>query len=103
MIANNKVKLIGMTLVRVLTGVILFKFSLEMFSKDTMSGYIQWLGDIHFPFASKMAYVGKIAEMVGGLSLILGLFVRWTGIPVMITMVVITFVMGEGSITDTSF
>ncbi|MBK9931381.1 MAG: DoxX family protein [Saprospiraceae bacterium] len=69
MIANNKVKLIGMTLVRVLTGVILFKFSLEMFSKDTMSGYIQWLGDIHFPFASKMAYVGKIAEMVGGLSL----------------------------------
>ncbi|MBK6478564.1 MAG: DoxX family membrane protein [Saprospiraceae bacterium] len=50
-------------------GVILFKL---MFSKDTMSGYIQWLGDIHFPFASKMAYVGKIAEMVGGLSLILG-------------------------------
>ncbi|MBK8283170.1 MAG: hypothetical protein IPK94_24285 [Saprospiraceae bacterium] len=37
MIANNKVKLIGMTLVRVLTGVILFKFSLEMFSKDTIS------------------------------------------------------------------
>ncbi|MBL0111230.1 MAG: hypothetical protein IPP42_10335 [Saprospiraceae bacterium] len=70
MIANNKVKLIGMTLVRVLTGVILFKFSLEMFSKDTMSGYIQWLAQ------------WLCGNGVGGLSLILGLFVRWTGIPV---------------------
>lgn len=93
----------GLALVRVITGFLLLRVGLEMFSTDKMSGYFQWLTDIGFPMPVAMAYAGKLAELAGGLSFISGFLVRWTSIPVMITMVVITFIMGEGNLMSDSF
>lgn len=93
----------SLALIRIFTGIILIKVGVEIFSEDKMSGYIQWLTDIKFPLPHLMAYVGKVAELVGGLSFIIGFKVRWTSIPVIITMGVVTFIMGEGSITDNAF
>ncbi len=94
---------LGLALIRVLTGIILIKVGIEIFSKESMSGYVQWLTDLRFPLPKIMAYVGKLAELIGGVSFILGYGVRWSSVPVIVTMAVITFIMGEGSITDNAF
>lgn len=93
----------GLALVRVITGILLLRVGWEMFSTDKMSGYFQWLTDIRFPMPVFMAYAGKLAELAGGLSFLTGFLIRWTSIPVMITMVVITFIMGEGNLMSDSF
>ncbi|HNR06279.1 MAG TPA: DoxX family membrane protein [Saprospiraceae bacterium] len=93
----------GLVLVRVITGFLLIRVGWEITSVDKMSGYFQWLTDIRFPLPVPMAYAGKIAELAGGVSFITGFLVRWTSIPVMITMAVITFIMGEGNLMSDSF
>ncbi len=93
----------GFTFARLMTGIILIKVGWEIFSAETMSGYIQWLTDIKFPFPKPMAYLGKLAELAGGVALILGLFTRILCVPVIITMFVITFIMGDGEISGNSF
>lgn len=91
------------TFARLMTGIILIKVGWEIFSAETMSGYMQWLTDIKFPMPKPMAYLGKLAELAGGVALILGLFTRILCVPVIITMFVITFIMGDGSISGNSF
>ncbi len=93
----------GLALVRVITGILLLRVGWEMFSTDKMSGYFQWLTDIGFPLPLAMAYAGKLAELAGGLSFATGFLVRWSSIPVMITMAVVTFIMGEGNLMSDSF
>lgn len=94
---------LGFTLARVISGIIFIWFGLEIFSDEQMSGYTQWLTDIKFPLPAFMAYLGKVAEFLGGLSLVFGLFTRWFCIPAMFTMFVITFIMGESDIRSSSF
>lgn len=93
----------GLVLARVITGILLLRVGWEIQSTDKMSGYVQWLTDIHFPMPATMAYAGKLAELAGGLSFVIGFFVRWTSIPVMITMAVITFILGDGNFMSDSF
>jgi putative oxidoreductase len=85
----------GAVILRVVAGLIIFKYGLEMFSADKMKGYIDWLTDLKFPAPEAMVYTGKICELVGGLLMALGLFTRLAAIPLLITMSVIGFVMGE--------
>jgi len=85
----------GAVILRVVAGLIIFKYGLEIFSADTMKGYTDWLTDLNFPASEAMAYTGKICELVGGLLMAFGLFTRLAAIPLLITMSVIGFVMGE--------
>jgi len=85
----------GAVILRVVAGLIIFKYGLEIFSADKMKGYFDWLTDLNFPTPEAMAYTGKICELVGGLLMTLGLFTRLAAIPLLITMSVIGFVLGE--------
>jgi putative oxidoreductase len=85
----------GAVILRVIAGLIIFKYGLEIFSADKMKGYFDWLTDLNFPAPKAMAYTGKICELVGGLLMALGLFTRLAAIPLIITMSVIGFIMGE--------
>ena len=100
--ANNPYDL-GLTIVRIFAGIIIIPFGMEMFDAEAMSGYTKWLTDIGLPLPGFMAYLGKVAELVGGIFLILGLLTRLASVFLMITMAVITFVMSSGSITDMTF
>ena len=85
----------GAVILRVVAGLTIFKYGLEIFSADKMNGYVSWLTDLKFPSPETMAYIGKVCELAGGLLMSLGLFTRVAAIPLIITMVVIGFIMGE--------
>ena len=85
----------GGVILRVAAGLIIFKYGLEIFSADKMKGYSDWLTDLNFPASEALAYTGKLSELVGGLLMALGLFTRIAAIPLIITMIVIGFIMGE--------
>src|SRR5215204_316187 len=85
----------GAVILRVMAGLTIFKYGLEIFFADKMNGYTSWLADLKFPSPETMAYLGKVCELAGGLLMALGLFTRLAAIPLIITMAVIGFVMGE--------
>lgn len=89
--------------IRITLGLLLIYVGKEMFSQDSMKGYINWLTDIKFPMPAFMAYIGKVAELIGGISLVLGIGIRWTSIPAMIAMLVINFIMGDGHLWGNTF
>jgi putative oxidoreductase len=93
----------GLIFIRVATGIIIATYGFEIFDTGQIDGYTQWLTDVSFPFPEAMAYLGKLTELVGGLCLVLGLFTRFAMIPLVITMVVITFIMGDGNFRSDSF
>ena len=84
--------------VRVITGIMIARYGLEVFSKVKMDGNFAWLADIHFPAPVFMAYLGKGAELIGGIFLIPGLFTRFTAVILIIDMLVVIFIMGAGNI-----
>ena len=85
----------GAVILRVVAGLIIFKYGLEIFSADKMKGYTDWLTDLNFPAPAVMAYTGKVCELIGGLLMTLGLLTRVAAIPLILTMSVIGFIMGE--------
>ena len=88
----------GLIIIRILTGIIIAKFGFEVFSGEAIHAYTQWLTDLHFPFPKLMVYLAKLSELIGGICLALGLFTRLVSIPLIITMIMITFIMGGGKI-----
>ena len=100
---SNKPYDLGLAIVRFFAGIIIIPFGMEMFNAETMSGYEQWLTDKGVPLPLLMAYLGKVAELAGGVLLILGLFTRAAGFFLMCPMAVVTFIMLEGKITDMTF
>lgn len=87
-----------MVIIRVIIGIIIAKYGLEVFSHDKMKGNADWLTDIHFPAPVFMAYVGKATEMVGGIFLAAGLVTRLASTALVVTMTIIIFFMGKGNI-----
>lgn len=85
----------GAVILRVVAGLIIFKYGLEIFSADKMKGYTDWLTDLNFPAPAAMAYTGKVCELAGGFLMTLGLLTRIAAIPLIVTMSVIGFIMGE--------
>jgi putative oxidoreductase len=98
LLSSNPILKNGMVIIRVIVGVIIAKYGLEVFSHDKMKGNADWLTDIHFPAPVFMAYVGKATELVGGTLLVFGLITRFASIALVVTMIVIIFFMGKGNI-----
>jgi putative oxidoreductase len=92
---SNGIWQAGTIILRVVAGLIIFRYGLEIFSQDKMAGYSSWLADLGFPSPRLMATVGKVIELAGGLLMAIGLFTRLAAVPLIITMSVICFVMGE--------
>ena len=76
----------GPVILRVVAGLIIFNYGLEIFSADKMRGYTDWLTDLNFPAPEAMAYTGKLCELIGGLLMTLGLLTRIAAISLIITM-----------------
>ncbi len=92
-----------MAIIRITLGLLLLYVGKEMFKAENMKGYTDWLTDIKFPMPKLMAYMGKLAEIAGGLSLVSGIGIRWTAIPAMIAMLVINFIMSDGQVWGNTF
>lgn len=94
---------IGVDIIRMLAGGIIISFGIEIFNAEQMAGYTEWLGSVGMPLPGIMAYVGKVAELVGGALLLVGLFTRFSTLPLIATMFVVNFIMLEGKIRTEPF
>lgn len=88
----------GLAIIRVIIGIFLIYHGTQAFRPDEMKIYVPWLADLHVPLPEVMPYVGKAAELLGGLCLVLGLFTRVATIMLILNFTFISFVMGHGKI-----
>ena len=83
----------GLTLIRCFIGIFLIIHGSEIFDAEKMKGYIGW--DI-FKTSSTLPYIGKAAELIAGILLLLGLFTRLACLIIIGTFIYITFFVGKG-------
>jgi len=88
----------GLAIIRILVGLFMFYHGLEVFDAAKMKEYSTWAPTRNFSFPLLLAYAGKIAELIGGLMLALGLFTRLGIIFLIIPMLYIAFLIGNGKI-----
>ncbi|HEY0739894.1 MAG TPA: DoxX family protein [Chryseosolibacter sp.] len=88
----------GVAFVRVVVGVLLIIHGTQAFNSSEMTQYGQWLDALGVALPLAMAYIGKGIELVGGLCLVAGLYVRVACICLMGTFLFISVVMGGGKI-----
>jgi putative oxidoreductase len=87
-----------LAIIRIITGILFIYHGHEVFVPEQMSGYAKWLADLHYPIPAVFAYAGKTAELLGGIALLLGLWVRVFTLPLTLTLLLITITMGHGKI-----
>lgn len=85
----------GFDIIRILTGIMMAKFGMEIFNEITMDNYAGLLENLGFPVPVFMIYLAKIIELVGGLFLMLGLFIRFVTPPLVIVMGVLIWIMAD--------
>ncbi len=85
-------------LLRIVIGFFMLLHGWEVFDAKQMADYGKWLTDLHFPAPQLMAWLGKGAELIAGACLMLGFATRLMTIPLILTMLVIAFGMGDGKI-----
>jgi uncharacterized membrane protein YphA (DoxX/SURF4 family) len=85
-------------LLRIITGLFMVLHGWEVFDAQQMADYGKWLNDLHFPAPQLMAWLGKGSELIAGIGLLLGFATRLMTIPLIITMLIIAFGMGNGKI-----
>ena len=87
---------LGISLIRILAGSMMIYHGTEIFQPDAMARNARFLADTHFPIPDVLAWLGKGSEFVGGVFLTIGLFTRLAIIPIVATMLIITFGLGQG-------
>jgi uncharacterized membrane protein YphA (DoxX/SURF4 family) len=89
----------GIAIIRVITGAFLIYHGWEMFDSTAMNSYLGW--DIFKNSSGKtMIYAGKIAELIAGILLVIGLFTRVAAILVIGTLGYIAFFVGNGKVWE---
>ncbi len=87
----------GVGIIRMLIGVSLIYHGCELFDTPVMNEYLTW--DLFKDaFGKFMVYGGKLAELLAGVLLLLGLLTRIACIIIVGTMAYIAFVVGNGKI-----
>ena len=84
------------TLLRIIVGAMLLYHGAEVFNAAQMKVYAQWDIFKNTSNPSLMPYIGKSAEFISGLLLLVGLFTRIAAVILIATMCVITFKIGHG-------
>ena len=88
----------GLALIRIVTGGFLIYHGCEMFDTPAMNEYFKWDMFKDSSNARIFVYSGKVAELVSGILLVLGLFTRIACIIVICTLGYIAFFVGHGKI-----
>lgn len=88
----------GIVIARVFVGILLILHGVQVFHRTEMLEYGPWMKDLGIPFPLASAYIGKYIELIGGIALILGIFMRLACILLMLTFLMITMVMGQAKI-----
>ena len=87
----------GLTLIRIAVGLFMIYHGWELFSEAKINEYLKW--DIFKTSSGKtLVYLGKGAELVGGILLVLGFLTRLAAIILIGPMIYITFFLGHGKI-----
>ena len=88
----------GLAIVRIITGFFLAFHGWELFSAEKMQGYMDWAMFKNSSMGSVMAYGGKLAELIAGILLFIGLFTRFAALLTILTMGYIAFFIGNGKV-----
>ncbi len=88
---------LGLTIVRVITGLFMVYHGWEVFDAETMQGYLEWDVFKHTG-GSTWVYFGKSTELISGLLLALGLFTRLAAFVLLGVSAYIAFFVGHGII-----
>ena len=87
----------GLALIRIAVGSFMIYHGWEIFSEAKMNEYLKW--DIFKNSSGKtLVYLGKGAELIGGILLVFGLFTRLAAIILIGPLIYITFFLGHGKI-----
>ena len=88
----------GLAVIRIITGFFMIYHGIEIFSEEKMNNYLTW-DMFKDSSAGKFAvYLGKAAELIGGILLIIGLFTRIASLILILTMGYIAFFVGKGRV-----
>jgi putative oxidoreductase len=87
----------GLTLIRLIVGYFMIYHGWEIFSAEKMNSYLEW-NMFKNSSGKTLIYLGKGAELAGGIFLVIGLFTRIAAIILIITMAYIAFQVGHGKI-----
>ena len=88
----------GLAVIRIIIGCFLIYHGWEVFDADKMREYASWDNFKNSSSGLFMVYMGKIAELLGGVMLAIGCFTRLACIIVIVTMSYIAFSLGHGKI-----
>lgn len=88
----------GLCFVRIIVGYFMIYHGWEVFDKEIMSGYLTWDSFKGFSSPAFMVYMGKTAELVAGIFLLIGLFTRLASLVLIFTMIYVSFFVGHGKV-----
>jgi uncharacterized membrane protein YphA (DoxX/SURF4 family) len=88
----------GIGFLRIVTGILVAYHGFEVFDEKIMKAYLPWDAFKGFASPELIVYAGKIAELLGGMLLIFGLFTRVACIIIFFTRAYISFFIGHGKI-----
>ena len=86
----------GIAIVRIIVGFFMIYHGWEVFDAAKMKEYTTWNTFKDYGAPAFMVYLGKGAELVGGILLTLGLFTRLACLIIAGTMLYIVFFVGNG-------
>ncbi len=88
----------GIGFVRIITGFFIAYHGWEVFDNFKMNEYAAWDIFKNNTVAKSIVYSGKIAELVSGIFLLVGLCTRLVSLVIIATFLYISFIIGHGKI-----
>lgn len=88
----------GLTLIRIIVGLFMIYHGWEVFDAEKMKEYITWDSFKGFPSPAFIVYMGKAAELIGGIMLTIGFLTRIASLIVACTMLYVSVFVGNGKI-----
>lgn len=88
----------GLAFIRIIVGAFMIFHGWEVFDAEKMKVYLTWDSFKGFSSPSFMVYMGKIAELIAGILMTIGLFTRPATLVLIFTMLYISFLVGHGKV-----
>jgi len=88
----------GLAIIRIVVGLFMVYHGWEVFDEKKMKGYLDWDSFKGFSSPAVMVYMGKIAELAGGILFCFGIFTRLAAVIIAFTMLYVCFFVGHGRI-----